>query len=349
MGNRKDYGFTVDHNTYTDTTIKAKCHKPYDVDYYTFTNETITNGQMQIDTSITLKNSTITLDGSTNSRFTGSYDTCTIKNFDGSDANSDYNTGIKLNNCDVSNSNFFTSKDTIMTNNTFNKFRVRLDGSTLVFTGNDIQSNPKNTSMPIVQLNGGTKATIKKNTLGSAVTVDLYTNPANIPVITDDENTGEYRAVTEDDLTLINATLTIDDNGYKLTTNNQWDGARLTDVPKESKITLVQTNHGQCIWYMYKCDSEYMYVLSIGNGNGEHGKAYKMNISSNAATQTGTISMTMTPRERDVLKVVVDGSSQTLYCNDTELCTLTDCNTVGISNQRAGTNNYIASKWEVLY
>ena len=55
----KDYGYTVDHNTYSNTTIKAKCHKPYDSDYYSFTNETITNGQMQIDTSITLKNSTI--------------------------------------------------------------------------------------------------------------------------------------------------------------------------------------------------------------------------------------------------------------------------------------------------
>lgn len=181
----KDYGFKVDHNTYTDTTIKAKCHNPYDVDYYSFTNETITNGEMQLDTSITLKNSTITLDGSTNARFTGSYDTCTIKNFDGSDANSDYNTGIKLNNCDVSNSNFFTSKDTIMTNNVFNKFRIRLDAATLVFTGNEIQSNPKNESMPIVQLNGGTIATIKDNTLGSAVTVDLYTNPASITVLTE--------------------------------------------------------------------------------------------------------------------------------------------------------------------
>lgn len=181
----KDYGFTVDHNTYTDTTIKAKCYKPYDDDYYTFTNETITNGQMQLDTSITLKNSTITLDGSTNSRFTGSYDTCTISNFDGTDANSDYNTGIKLNNCNVSKCNFFPSKDTIMTNNVFNTFRVRLDNGSLVFTGNDVQSNPKNTSMPIVQLNGGKSATIKNNTLGSAVTVELYTNPAGITVITE--------------------------------------------------------------------------------------------------------------------------------------------------------------------
>ena len=187
----KDYGFKVDHNTYTDTTIKAKCHKPLDIDYYSFTNETITNGQMQLDTSITLKNSTITLSGATNSRFTGSYDTCTIKNFDGSDSNSDYNTGIKLNNCDVSNSNFFPSKDTIMTNNTFNKFRVRLDGSTLVFTGNEIQSNPKNATMPIVQLNGGTKATIKNNTLNPAVTVSLYRNDAKIEVITDDSGSGE--------------------------------------------------------------------------------------------------------------------------------------------------------------
>ena len=181
----KDYGFTVDHNTYTNTTIKAKCYKPLDVDYYSFTNETITNCQMQIDTSITLKNSTISLDGIVGSRFTGSYDTCIISNFDGSDSNSDYNTGIKLNNCTVSNSNFFPSKDTIMTNNTFNKFRVRLDGSTLVFTGNNIQSNPKNTSMPIVQLNGGTSATIKENALADSVTVNLYTNPAGITVITD--------------------------------------------------------------------------------------------------------------------------------------------------------------------
>lgn len=181
----KDYGFKVDHNTYTDTTIKAKCHNPYDVDYYSFTNETITNGQMQLDTSVTLKNSTITLSGATNSRFTGSYDTCTISNFDGSDSNSDYNTGIKLNNCDVSKCNFFPSKDTIMTNNTFNTFRVRLDNGTLVFTGNEIQSNPKNAAMPIIQLNGGTSATIKNNTLGSAVTVDLYKNPAGIEVITE--------------------------------------------------------------------------------------------------------------------------------------------------------------------
>lgn len=187
----KDYGFKVDHNTYTDTTIKAKCHKPLDTDYYSFTNETITNGQMQLDTSITLKNSTITLSGATNSRFTGSYDTCTIKNFDGSDSNSDYNTGIKLNNCDVSNSNFFTSKDTVMTNNTFNKFRIRLDAATLVFTGNEIQSNPKNATMPIVQLNGGTKATIKNNTLNPAVTVSLYRNDAKIEVITDDSGSGE--------------------------------------------------------------------------------------------------------------------------------------------------------------
>lgn len=179
----KDYGFTIDHNTYNNTTIKAKCHKPYDADYYSFTNETITNGRMQLDTSITLKNSTIALDGTVGSIFTGSYDTCTISNFDGRDSNSDYNTGIKLNNCNVSNSNFFTTKDTVMTNNIFNKFRVRLDGGTLVFTGNEIQSNPKNASMPIVQLNGGTSATIKENTLGSAVTSSLYTNPAGITII----------------------------------------------------------------------------------------------------------------------------------------------------------------------
>ena len=181
----KDYGFTVNDNTYTNTTIKAKCHKPYDNDYYSFNNETINNCLMQIDTSITLKNSIIALDGTVGSRFTGSYDTCTISNFDGRDSNSDYNTGIKFNNCNISNSNFFPTKDTIMTNNVFDKFRVRLDGGTLVFTGNEIQSNPKNASMPIVQLNGGTSATIKNNTLGKDVSVNLYTNPGNVTIITE--------------------------------------------------------------------------------------------------------------------------------------------------------------------
>lgn len=181
----KDYGFTVNGNTYTNATIKAKCYKPYNKEYYSFTNETITNGQMQNDTSITLKNSTITLDGKTNSRFTGSYDTCTISNFDGSDSNSDYNTGVKLNKCKISTCNFFTTKDTIMTNNIFNTFRVRLDNGTLIFTGNEIQSNPKNATMPIVQLRAGKSATIKENTLGEDVTVDLYTNPGDVTVITE--------------------------------------------------------------------------------------------------------------------------------------------------------------------
>ena len=117
---------------------------------------------------------------------------------------------------------------------------------------------------------------------------------------------------------------------------------------KETKITLAQTNPGQCIWYMYKCDDSYMYVLSIGKGNGEHGKLYKMSITSSSASANGTIAMTTTPNPDDILKIVVNGSTQTLYCNDTELCTLTDCNTVGIANQQAGNNAYIASKWAIL-
>ena len=99
---------------------------------------------------------------------------------------------------------------------------------------------------------------------------------------------------------------------------------------------------------MYKYDSDYMYVVSIGSGNGEHGKAYKLDINSSNAVQNGTVSMAMIPTVGDVLKVVVNGSTQTLYCNDSELCTLTDCNTVGISNQKVNTE-YLASKWEVLY
>ena len=158
---------------------------------------------------------------------------------------------------------------------------------------------------------------------------------------------GEYRDVTADDVTLINSTLNIDSNGYKLTTSSQWDGIRLNNLPTESKITLVQSNSGQCIWYMYKYDDSYMYVLCIGEGNGEHGKAYKLGINS-GVVQNGTVSMTMTPTVGDVLKVIVNGSTQTLYCNDTELCTLTDCNTVGISNQKLSMSPYVASKWTIL-
>ena len=180
----KDYAFNVYANTYENTTIKAKCYKPYKTDYATFTGETITNGKMQMDTSVTLRNSTVTLDGSTGARFTGSYDTCIIKNVDASDANSDYNTGIKFNQCNIYNSNFFPAKDTVMTYNIFDACRVRLDGGTLIFTNNEIKTNPKNATMPIVQLNGGTSATIKDNTLDEGVTVDLYTNPAGITVIT---------------------------------------------------------------------------------------------------------------------------------------------------------------------
>ena len=159
---------------------------------------------------------------------------------------------------------------------------------------------------------------------------------------------GEYRDVTADDVTLINSTLNIDSNGYKLTTSNQWDGIRLNNLPTESKITLVQSNVGQCIWYMYKYDDSYMYVLCIGKGNGEHGKVYKLSITTNSASQINTIEMPIIPNPGDILKIVVSGATQTLYCNDTELCTLTDCNTVGISNQRNPESPYVTSKWTIL-
>ena len=158
----------------------------------------------------------------------------------------------------------------------------------------------------------------------------------------------EYRDVTADDVTLINSTLNIDSNGYKLTSSSQWDGIRLNNLPTESKITLVQSNVGQCIWYMYKYDDSYMYVLCIGKGNGEQGKVYKLSITTNSALQINTIEMPTIPNPGDILKIVVSGATQTLYCNDTELCTLTDCNTVGISNQRQSVSPYVASKWTIL-
>ena len=230
---------------------------------------------------------------------------------------------------------------------------VYTQGSTVVYPSTSLNSL-KGNIVVTATYSDGSNTTITDYALSGTLNVGTstitvtYQGKTTTFTVNVTESTNAYRAVTEDDLTVINATLTIDDGGYKLVqSSRQWNGARLTNVPKESKITLVQTNNGQCIWYMYKYDSSCMYVLCIGNGNGEHGKVYKMNISSNSATQDGTISMTMTPKEGDILKVVVDGSTQTLYCNDTELCTLTDCNTVGISNQNTS-NKYIASKWEVL-
>ena len=231
---------------------------------------------------------------------------------------------------------------------------VYTQGSTVVYPSTSLNSL-KGNIVVTATYSDNSNATITDYALSGTLNVGTstitvtYQGKTTTFTVNVTESTNTHRAVTEDDLTLINSTLTIDDNGYNLEANKQWDGARLTNVPKESKITLVQTNAGQCIWYMYKCDSDYMYVLSIGNGNGEHGKVYKMSISSSQATQNGTITMTMTPKEKDILKVVVDGSTQTLYCNDVELCTLTDCNTVGISNQRPARTKNIASKWEVLY
>lgn len=59
------------------------------------------------------------------------------------------------------------------------------NGLNELFTGNEIQSNPKNAAMPIVQLRAGKSATIKENTVGEDVTVELYTNPGEVPLITE--------------------------------------------------------------------------------------------------------------------------------------------------------------------
>ena len=249
--------------------------------------------------------------------------------------------------------NVNVSKEQVATKTLSSISAVYTQGSTVVYPYSSLDSLKDNLVVTATYSDDSTSTVTDYNLSGtlsvgtSQITVTYSDKTTTFDVIVT-ESTNTYRAVTEDDLTLINSTLTIDDNGYKITTTKAWDGVRLTNVPKESKITLLQTNAGQCIWYMYKCDSDYMHVLSIGSGNGEHGKAYKLGITNPSPVTNGTVSMTMTPAVGDVLKVVVDGSTQTLYCNDTKLCTLTDCNTVGISNQSAS-NKYLASKWEVLY
>ena len=230
---------------------------------------------------------------------------------------------------------------------------VYTQNSTIVYPTTSLDSLKDNLVVTATYSDGSTSTVTDYNLSGtlsvgtSQITV-TYSDKTTTFDVNVTESTNTYRAVTRGDLTLINSTLTIDETGYKITSTTQWNGVRLTNVPKESKVTLLQTNLGQCIWYMYKYDSEYMYVLSIGSGNNEHGKAYKLVINSSNAVQNGKVSMTMIPTVGDVLKVVVNGSTQTLYCNDSELCTLTDCNTVGISNQKVN-SNYLTSKWEVLY
>lgn len=87
------------------------------------------------------------------------------------------------------------------------------------------------------------------------------------------------------------------------------------------------------MWYMYKYDSDYMYVLCLGTGNGEEGKQYKLSTKNKSVSQIGTLTIPYTLQTNEEMRIVVNGSTQTLYHNDTLLATLNNCNTIGACNQ----------------
>ena len=141
-----------------------------------------------------------------------------------------------------------------------------------------------------------------------------------------------------DDFTQINGTYKYDNQSLvPLTVDNSvWMGVRLTNVENGSySITMPneQKTLGQLMWYMYKYDSDYMYVLCLGTGNGEEGKQYKLSTKNKSVSQIGTLTIPYTLQTNEEMRIVVNGSTQTLYHNDTLLATLNNCNTIGACNQ----------------
>ena len=223
---------------------------------------------------------------------------------------------------------------------------ITLDKNTLSFATFNPQTliatvTPTNTTDSIVwSVNDSTIATISDGVItplknGSCtITATCGTKIATCSV-TVNINESSYSI---DDFTQINGTYKYDNQSLvPLTVNKSvWMGVRLTNVEDGSySITMPnkQKSLGQLIWYMYKYDSNYMYVLCLGKGNGEQGKLYRLSTVNNSASQIGTLTIPYTLQTNEEMRIVVNGSTQTLYHNDTLLATLDNCNTIGACNQ----------------
>uniref|UniRef100_UPI0025BD5E6F GDSL-type esterase/lipase family protein n=1 Tax=Clostridium sp. TaxID=1506 RepID=UPI0025BD5E6F len=209
------------------------------------------------------------------------------------------------------------------------EFNVYINGELSVSAANTFT----NLSMSKVQLmnynvNGKIDTfRIYKSALTSTQAVGLYNSYIN-----------KSSSYSIDDFTQINGTYKYDNQSLvPLTVDDSvWMGVRLTNVENGSySITMPNEQKilGQLIWYMYKYDSDYMYVLCLGTGNGEEGKQYKLSTKNKSVSQIGTLTIPYTLQTNEEMRIVVNGSTQTLYHNDTLLATLNDCNTIGACNQ----------------
>ena len=209
------------------------------------------------------------------------------------------------------------------------EFNVYINGELSVSTTNTF-TNLSMSKVQVMNYNANGKIDtfrIYKSALTNTQVANLYNSYIN------DES-----SYSIDDFTQINGTYKYDNQSLvPLTVDNSvWMGVRLTNVENGSySITMPneQRTLGQLMWYMYKYDSDYMYVLCLGTGNGEEGKQYKLGTKNKSASQIGTLTIPYTLQTNEEMRIVVNGSTQTLYHNDTLLATLNNCNTIGACNQ----------------
>lgn len=140
---------------------------------------------------------------------------------------------------------------------------------------------------------------------------------------------------TIDDFTQISSNYTFENDEMICTVpaSGVWGGVRLNE-PQNGDYHLKLTNNatkGQRIWYMYKEDDTYMYVLCIGSGDGQEGIRYKLSKTTRGTSKIDKLTFPYTPKLNDVLNINVSGSSQTITCNGYTIVTLSDCDTIGAS------------------
>lgn len=140
---------------------------------------------------------------------------------------------------------------------------------------------------------------------------------------------------TIDDFTQISSNYTFENDEMICTVpaSGVWGGVRLNE-PQNGDYHLKLTNNatkGQRIWYMYKEDDIYMYVLCIGSGDGQEGIRYKLSKTTRGTSKIDKLTFPYTPKLNDVLNINVSGSSQIITCNGYTIATLSDCDTIGAS------------------
>lgn len=230
---------------------------------------------------------------------------------------------------------------------------ISLNNSTLTFTDTNIQTltptlTPADTTdtvtwsvnpTGIVSVNAGVVTPIK--TGNCIITATCGTKSATCNVTVNISISTE--SFTINDFTQINGVFTYDNELAKgVSVNSQWAGIRLNNIKNGTyKLSTVNSGFaGQLIWYMYKYDEDYMYVLCLGQGiTKEEGKRYKMSINSSTASQIDKLTIPYTLESNEEMKIIVEDNTQKIYHDDTLLAELTDCNTIGASTQNSNETN----------